>query len=156
MSNPDPIFAFEADFAGSLHCIPMSVRLKLDNAGVKVSLKQWNRLGREQRDELLRLPCEGAESRERYRDYIVRAIESRTGDPARNLPVAEHPEWTDERQIPPQVSDYFTAQGLPALTVAQWAALPPLQRYVLIKLTRPGHRNENFLPALREFGLLSR
>jgi hypothetical protein len=52
-----------------------------------------------------------------------------------------------------QVSEYFVAEGRSPLTLPQWAGLPPLQRYVLIKLTRPGHRNENLLPALREFGL---
>ena len=36
----------------------------------------------------------------------------------------------------------------------QWAALAPLQRFALYKLTRPGHKNENFLPAMREFTLL--
>jgi len=28
-----------------------------------------------------------------------------------------------------------------------------LQRFALFKLTRKGHGNRNFLPALREFGL---
>ena len=39
-------------------------------------------------------------------------------------------------------------------TVAQWAALSPLQRFAIFKLTRPGHTNENFEPAMREFGLI--
>lgn len=29
-----------------------------------------------------------------------------------------------------------------------------LQRFALYKLTRPGHDNDNFLPAMREFGLV--
>ena len=37
-------FAFERDFADSLRCIPMSVRLKLDRCGIKLSLRQWSRL----------------------------------------------------------------------------------------------------------------
>ena len=36
---------------------------------------------------------------------------------------------------------------------SQWKNLNPLQRFALTKLTRGGHENENFLPALREFGL---
>jgi hypothetical protein len=31
--------------------------------------------------------------------------------------------------------------------------LTPLQRFALIKLTRSQHENNNFLPALIEFGL---
>lgn len=155
MSSRDPavIFGFESDFAGALYCIPMSVRLKLDNVGVKVSLKQWNKLGRDERDQLLLRPCDAPADRRAYRDYLVAAIEARTGDRASEMAVAEHPEWLDASRIPAQVSEYLAAEGRSPLTLPQWAALAPLQRYVLIKLTRPGHRNENLLPALREFGL---
>jgi hypothetical protein len=153
LSETDVIFDFESDFAGSLHCIPMAVRLKLDNVGVKVSLKQWNKLARDERDQLLARPCDTPPNRSAYHDYLVTAIEARTGDKASELAVAERPEWLDDSRIPVQVSEYFAAEGRSPLTLPQWARLAPLQRYVLIKLTRPGHRNENFLPALREFGL---
>jgi hypothetical protein len=153
LSDADVIFDFESDFAGALYCIPMSVRLKLDNVGVKVSLKQWNKLARDERDQLLIRPCETPTDRGAYHDYLVAAIEARTGDKAGELAVAEHPEWLDDSRIPVQVSDYFADEGRSPLTLPQWTGLAPLQRYVLIKLTRPGHRNENFLPALREFGL---
>jgi hypothetical protein len=153
MSEPPVIFAFESDFAGALYCIPMSVRLKLDNVGVKVSLKQWNKLARDERDQLLVRPCEAPADRRAYHDYLIAAIEARTGDRAGELPIESHPEWLDASRIPVQVSEYFVAEGRSPLTLPQWAGLAPLQRYVLIKLTRPGHRNENFLPALREFCL---
>ncbi len=153
--NDAVIFDFESDFAGSLHCIPMAVRLKLDNVGVKVSLKQWNKLSREQRDELLRRPAAPGPSTDAYRRYLLEAIEQRTGGKAQDLTVESSPEWDDPDRIPAQVSEYFSTQGLAPLELSQWAQLPPLKRYVLIKLTRPGHRNENFLPALREFGLLA-
>lgn len=153
MSEADVIFDFESDFAGALYCIPMSVRLKLDNIGVKVTLKQWNKLARDERDQLMLRPCDTLTDRHAYHDYLVTAIEARTGDKASELPVESHPEWLDDSRIPVQVSEYFAAEGRSPLTLPQWAGLAPLQRYVLIKLTRPGHRNENFLPALREFGL---
>ncbi|NEQ62650.1 MAG: nitrate reductase associated protein, partial [Moorea sp. SIO4A1] len=34
------------------------------------------------------------------------------------------------------------------------AELTPIQRFALIKLTRPSHENKNFLPALKEFQLV--
>jgi hypothetical protein len=148
-----PIFDFESDFAGALYCIPMSVRLKLDNVGVKVSLKQWNKLARDERDQLLTRSCDTQVDRRAYHDFLVAAIEARTGDKASELAVPEHPEWLEASRIPTQISEYFAAEGRSPLTLPQWAGLAPLQRYVLIKLTRPGHRNENLLPALREFGL---
>jgi hypothetical protein len=153
VSNPTTVFQFESDFAGALYCIPMSVRLKLDNVGVKVSLKQWNKLARDERDQLLARPCEAPADRRAYHEYLVAAIEARTGDKASELPVESSPEWLEASRIPVQVSEYFVAEGRSPLTLQEWAALAPLQRYVLIKLTRPGHSNDNFLPALREFGL---
>lgn len=154
MDNDDVIFGFEADFAGALYCIPMSVRLKLDEVGVKVSLKQWNRFDRAERDELLHRPCGTPAERTAYRDYLASVITARTGDRPQELPVDPQPEWADTRRVPGQVSRYFESKGLAPLRGEQWAALSPLRRFVLIKLTRPGHSNENFLPALREFGLI--
>jgi hypothetical protein len=37
---------------------------------------------------------------------------------------------------------------------AQWQQLKPVRRFALIKLSRPGHENKNFKPALKEFGLV--
>lgn len=51
------IFAFERDFAGSLRCIPMIVRFKLDLAGVKLSLRQWSQLDRAVRGRLVDQAC---------------------------------------------------------------------------------------------------
>jgi hypothetical protein len=154
MDGHDVIFQFEADFAGALYCIPMSVRLKLDQVGVKVSLKQWNRFERAERDELLLRPCESADEQGAYRNYLLSVLRARTGDAAQQLPIEAQPPWQDAQRVPPQVSRYFEAQSLPPLSVGQWASLSPLKRFVLLKLTRPGHSNENFMPALREFGLL--
>jgi hypothetical protein len=83
------IFDFERDFAGSLRCIPMIVRFKLDQCGVKLSLRQWSQL------------CQRPGPRP------------------------------------------------PCLSI--WARWTPLQRFALFKLTRAGHDNDNFGPALVEF-----
>ena len=46
------------------------------------------------------------------------------------------------------------AQGFDVtISSEQWSALNPLQRFALIKLSRPSHENRNFLPALKEFNL---
>jgi hypothetical protein len=156
LTEPATVFAFESDFAGSLRCIPMAVRLKLDLCGIKVSLRQWSRFAREERDQLLQLSCDTPASSKAYRDYVVGIVETRTGAKADAIPVESDPQWRDESRVPVQVGAYFAAQGLPPLSLTQWIQLSPLQRFVLIKLTRPNHHNDNFLPALQEFGLLSR
>ncbi len=45
-------------------------------------------------------------------------------------------------------------QGLPPPETSACASLSPLQRFALFKLSRPGHDNDKFEPAMREFGLL--
>jgi hypothetical protein len=40
------------------------------------------------------------------------------------------------------------------LHTQQWSQLTPLQRFALMKLSRKGHENKNFYPALQEFGLV--
>ena len=38
-------FMFEEDFMGNnIRCIPMIIRFKMDKAGIKLKLSEWNRL----------------------------------------------------------------------------------------------------------------
>lgn len=152
----DPsIFAFEKDFAQSLRCIPMSVRLKLDVVGIKLSLKQWNRLVTADRARLLHLPCTAASERDAFREALVQMVQTRTGAPPGTLPLEPLPPWEQTQRIPEQLQTYLAQQQVPPLTLAQWCSLTPVQRFALLKLSRPAHDNDNFLPALREFGLLA-
>jgi hypothetical protein len=41
------------------------------------------------------------------------------------------------------------------ITLTQWENLTPLQRFALIKLSRPGHENKNFPRAIIEFNLVN-
>jgi hypothetical protein len=149
------IFAFETDFAGTLHCIPMSVRMKLDEVGIKLSLKQWNRLPGPQRQALIERPCEGSAQSAAYREFLIGAIEAHTQSPVEYASVEASPPWADASAVPARVVEWAQGVSVAPPSAAQWAALTPLQRFALFKLTRPGHSNENFIPAMREFALLS-
>lgn len=155
MSTGSEIFAFETDFAGALYCIPMVVRRKLDLCGVKVSLKEWNRFALEEREQLVAQGCESAAEVEAYTQYVAGLIQIRTQHPAQLLDKDAGTEWNAADRVPQRVIDYAIEREVAPPTVNQWAALTPLQRFALFKLTRPGHSNENFLPAMREFGLLA-
>jgi hypothetical protein len=149
-------FGFEADYAAALQFIPLSVRLKFDECGLKVSLPQWSRLTLTERQLLLQRPCETPEERRTYGMLLESLIESGSGERIGRIAVPEHPQWRDGSRVPTQVEAYFMAQGLTPPSGDQWRRLAPLQRYVLIKFTRPGRRNDNLTAALREFGLLPR
>ena len=151
--NSPNFFQFEADFVGSLKCIPMLVRMKLDNCGVKLKLSHWNQLSKTERQALVNLPCSSTSERQTYRDYLQNLIKLKTGEPAKELAIDPNPSWLDETQIPARVTDK-AAKYQVNISSAQWSNLTPAQRFALIKLSRPSHENQNFRPALREFNLI--
>lgn len=151
--NPDSaFFGFEADFVDSLRCIPMAVRLRLDVTGVKLKLNEWAKLNQADRLALAKTSCRGPAEIQAYREALFRLVEKTCG--ARPSTLAELPEavWEDPSRVPAQVSEQARALGL-GLPQSSWARLHPLQRFALTKLSRPGHENLNFLPAMKEFGL---
>ena len=154
MHNHSTIFQFEKDFAGALYCIPMAARRKLDLCGMKVSLKQWNRFTLEQREHLVARECDAPEEIDAYQREVARLLEARAGDEPQFLERDVGTEWKDTSAVPQRLIDYCAEREVAAPTLAQWAALTELQRFALFKLTRPRHTNENFIPAMREFGLM--
>ncbi len=154
MTAANTIFEFETDFAGTLRCIPMAVRLKLDRSGIKLSLKQWSRFDRDERAQLLERDCDSDAARSAYRGYLAGLIETSAKQTVEYLEPAAAPEWFDVRRVPPRIVAWADGLGVPPPTAQQWSQLSALQRFALFKLTRPGHDNDNFVPALREFGLL--
>lgn len=146
-------FQFEADFVGSLRCVPMQVRLKLDTCGIKLKLSDWNHFSQVERQALVDKPCTTETEIQAYREFLQQLVQQRYGAPASVIPVESHPDWMDATTIPPNLQEKAQEIGV-TVTPQQWAALTPLQRFALIKLSRPSHENENFLPALQEFHLV--
>lgn len=146
-------FEFEADFVDSLRCIPMQVRFKLDTCGVKLKLFHWNHFTPIERQALVEKPCTTENEIQSYREFTQHLVQRHSGAPASDLPVESHPAWMDATTIPPSLDEKAQEIGV-SLTLQQWTALTPLQRFTLIKLSRPSHENQNFLPAMQEFHLL--
>jgi hypothetical protein len=142
-------FQFERDFVESLRCIPMQVRYKLDTCGIKLKLHQWGAFTQADRQTLVAQPCEG-DSVGDYAEMLRTLIRDRTGETAAELAIDPAPPWLDGSTIPASVQTKALAVGA-ALGPPQWANLDPLARFALIKLSRSGHENNNFLPALQEF-----
>ncbi|MBE9210555.1 nitrate reductase associated protein [Nostoc sp. LEGE 06077] len=146
-------FEFEADFVNSLRCIPMQIRYKLDTCGIKLKLSDWLQMTQDEREALLELPCTTQTEVETYKEYLQQLILERTGTPVTQLPVEPYPTWMDSSNIPIILQEKAQELGV-NLTLEQWVALTPLQRFALIKLSRPSHENKNFPHAITEFHLL--
>ncbi|MGD1906061.1 MAG: nitrate reductase associated protein [Leptolyngbyaceae cyanobacterium] len=150
MDEPQ-FFQFETDFVEGLRCIPMQVRFKLDTCGVKLKLNHWNQLSQSERQTLVTLPCDTAEAIESYCAHVQARVSHYAGQPASLLAIDPAPPWHGT-QLPEQVQAQADSLNI-ALTDQQWQQLNPLQRFALLKLSRKGHENRNFLPALQEFDL---
>jgi len=133
----------------------MCVRQKLDIVGIKLSLRQWSRFSRDERATLGDAACDVPEARAHYRTHVLDLIAARTDEPAVFLPTTSFPEWECSDRMPEAVAVQAARDGVQPPTPSTWAQLTPLQRFALIKLARSQHENENFVPAMREFGLLA-
>lgn len=145
-------FEFESDFVDSLRCIPMQVRYKLDTCGIKLKLSDWSHMTKVEREVLIEKPCYTETEIQAYQEYLQRLISQRTGTQASKLPIETDPAWLDATTVPANLQEKVIELNL-RLTLEQWVALSPLQRFALVKLSRPGHENENFPKAMVEFNL---
>lgn len=147
-------FDFEEDFVEqNVRCIPMIVRFKMDQAGIKLKLAQWSKFSIEERKKLALMACITAEDTKPYHRYLAELIYRYTGDEATYLPIDKNAAWTNTAIIPEKVQEKAKEFNC-TISVDHWKLLTTLQRFALLKLCRPGHENRSFPKALKEFGLL--
>lgn len=146
-------FKFEADFVDSLRCVPMIVRFRLDLAGIKLSLRAWCRFSLSTRARLATLATNTATEIEAYRAFLIESIQQ-VGEPVVPVAIEAQPAWMSTQAIPTVVSDKAAELGLRLNGPKPWQSQPPLHRFAMVKLTRGWHENDNFQPALREFGMI--
>ncbi|MES2372919.1 MAG: nitrate reductase associated protein [Bacteroidota bacterium] len=147
-------FKFEEDFVEeNIRCIPMIARFKLDACGIKLKLKEWSCMNEEERRNLSEYPCATEEEILSYRKYVKTVILYRTSNEAQNMEIEKEPLWADTNAIPELVEQKLASLDC-YLERDKWKQLNDLQRFVLVKLSRPSHENRNFPIAMKEFGLL--
>jgi len=138
----------------AIRCIPMIVRFKLDAAGIKLKLSEWSRLTLPERIDLAELPTTTQGEVFKYRHHLQQLIWSRTGKETTEQPIDKSPAWAMTDHLHESLRDKLTEYNW-TLTLKQWQSLSELQRFVLIKLSRPGHENKNFPKAMKEFDLVT-
>lgn len=151
----DHLFAFESDFVATLRCVPMAVRFKLDRVGIKLTLRQWSSFTDAVRRALLLTPCESPDEQQDYRAMLEAMVCEATGETAHPLPATDVLMWDEPDGPPPAIIAFAETAGAPPPSAGDWLRLADLERFVLAKLSRHNHDNVNFIPAMREFGLLA-
>ena len=143
-------FKFEEDFVQAQRCIPMCVRYKLDISGVKLKLAEWSKLDPDYRARLANMPFLTASEVYEFGLFLIGLVVVSSGAAPELMQPVDRV-W-DVHKVPQQVAEKAAAAGV-KISDATWDKLGWLQRFALIKLSRPGHENKNFEPALKEFGL---
>lgn len=153
--NSVPVyFAFEYDFVeDGIRCIPMIVRFKLDACGIKLKLKEWSKMSPGERHQLAERDCHGTLNTLLYRSFLQVLVLKCTGAEATEMETDEAPAWADTSKLHPLLVERLSEYGWHC-SLHKWKALSDLQRFVLLKLCRPGHESSNFPKAFFEFGLM--
>lgn len=143
-------FKFEDEVHQSLSCVPMHARRKLDKAGVKISLDQWQALGRGERLAICHLPADSAEECDVLRIFIEEAVRNRGAGDAKPLPDEARRSADPPPSPPERLIDNARAEGV-TFGQSEWARLDADERYALLKLGGGAERSHNLGAALKEF-----
>jgi hypothetical protein len=151
---PTLLFPFEEEFMeNEIRCIPMVVRFKLDACGIKLKLSEWNLLTLSERNQMMQFPTPEKDELEGFRNLVKQFVVNHTGIAPTDMPVEENPAWMVADQIPANLLEKAKEFNW-SLSLNDWQGLSHLQRFVLLKLSRPHHANKNFPKAMKEFGLV--
>ena len=141
-------FHYENDFYPNLDRLPLHVRMKLDLAGIKLSLKQWLAFHIEERTAICHLPVDQEEEKQAFRDYLNFLSRQYCGAPAHELPPIE-PLWEILDRVPEPVRERSSDDGK-AITVEEWIGWTSHQRYALYKTAVSKSEPEKFFAVLDE------
>jgi hypothetical protein len=149
-------FQFEEDFIeDNLRCIPMIVRLKLDTIGIKLPLKTWSKFNAIERIRLANDSCIAHQELLDYKDNVLTLAKKYSQEKLTLLNTDENAVWNSSDCIPDSLKEKCLQFNL-HITIDQWKELSMLQRFAMVKLSKPGHESKNFKKALIEFGLFKK
>lgn len=144
-------FRFEADFMeDGMRCIPMAARLRLDLCRIKLRLSEWSKMTDSEKKKVAQWPYNLPLQMDACRDFLKAIVFRRTGREATILETTADVTWSDTSRVPEAVEAKMSEFNW-TLSIEEWRTLTELQRFALMKLTRPGHENRNFPRAVVEF-----
>ncbi|MBM3337627.1 MAG: hypothetical protein FJY60_08100 [Betaproteobacteria bacterium] len=150
MANRD-FYPFESREAISLLLIPLRVRYKLDCAGIRLRLAQWQALTHEEKTQLLQLPVVTPQERGAYRDALFRMVDRLGGAALAEEPMTGEEGWRITQVWPDVVVRQCEARHLPLPPPSKWQGLIEADRHALFVLARSNHSQAEFLAAMVMF-----
>ena len=150
MTNSD-FYPFESGEASSLHLIPLRVRYKLDCAGIRLRLAQWQALTHDEKTQLLQLSIVTPQEQGAYRDALIHMVSRLGAAPLAAEPVTSEDGWRNTQSWPDVVVRQCEAQHLSLPPISKWQSLNEADRHALFVLARSNHSQKEFVVALAMF-----
>ncbi len=141
-------FQYEAEFYPSLTRVPLDVRLKLDIAGIKISLKDWLAFSFAERVALCHLPCESDEEKQAFTAYFDFLSLKYSGAPVGRTEALNSTLW-HESAVPPAVRKK-SAEANQEVTQHEWVGWNFHERYALYKTATSQSQPEAFARVLEQ------
>ncbi len=150
------LFRFEIESSENLRFIPLVVRFNLDRFGRRITLDEWQRLPQSDRELLARFPVENDPAIEPNFDQALgEMLRTHAGNKPDTFEPDTDPVWAHADAVPETVIRQSSLCGINSPSLGRWSELVPFQRYALAKLSRKNEVNHDFVPAMREFGLVN-
>ena len=142
-------FRCESEFYPALSRLPLHVRMKLDLAGIKFSLKDWLAFSFEERTVLCHFPMDTEDEQQAFIAYLEFLSRKYLGAPLALTAPANRLLWDNADPIPQPVVEKSAARNQ-AVTRAEWARWNSCYRYALYKTAISKNEPEAFYDLLGE------
>lgn len=142
-------FAYESEFYATLSRVPMSVRMKMDLTGVKISLDDWLAFSFEERMVLCHLPVDTEEEKQVFISYLDFLSRGYCGGPMDLTQALDSSLWNDLSQVPPAVAEKSTLKGR-GVAREEWTRWKFHERYAVYKTAIAKRDTEAFFALLSE------
>lgn len=141
-------YDYEATFYPTLSRLPLDLRRKLDLAGVKLSLKEWQTFSFEERTVLCHLPCETDEESQAFTSYVDFLSRKYCARPITKVAPVDGALWGPST-VPLAVSEKSAALNR-EVGLDQWRRWQSHERYALYKTAVSQSQPEAFEQVLSQ------
>ena len=141
-------YQYEAGFYPTLSRLPLDLRRKLDIAGVKLALKDWQTFSFEEKTVLCHLPCELADEIQAFTRYLDFLSRKYCGRPIERITALDSALW-DPSAVPQAVGDKSAALKR-QITLDEWRRWQAHERYALYKTALSNSQPEAFEQVLAQ------
>ena len=143
-------YAFESIEATSLALIPLSIRYKLDCCGIKLHLRQWQKMSLAQRTLLLQTHCSDDAEIAAYAALLRQIIQQIDDGEADPQPFDATAAWRITDAWPATIIAQCQAQSLSLPSLSGWRQLAPAQRHALLTLAKSRHESHHLAAAFAQ------